>query len=47
MLIALGAAKIKAYISEKFMRRLDLVLGIAFLVFAVVLVWPLLRDLLR
>ena len=46
ILIALGAAKIKTYISEKFMRRLDLVLGIVFLVFAVVLLWPLLRNLL-
>lgn len=47
MLIAVGAAKIKAYISEKFMRRLDLVLGIVFLVFAFVLLWPMLRELFK
>jgi threonine/homoserine/homoserine lactone efflux protein len=41
MLISLGATWLKRYISPLFLRRLDVAVGIVFLVFAVLLVKPL------
>ncbi len=41
MLISLGASQLKRFISERFLRRLDIAVGIVFLIFAVLLLKPL------
>jgi L-lysine exporter family protein LysE/ArgO len=41
VLFALLAVRIKKYLSQKVLHRIDLALGIVFIVFAVILLWPL------
>jgi threonine/homoserine/homoserine lactone efflux protein len=39
-LISFGAARLKKFVTPKFLKRIDIVIGILFLVFAVVVLWP-------
>lgn len=41
MLISFGAISLKRFISDQFLRRLDFVLGVVFILFAIVLLKPL------
>ena len=42
MLISFGASWLKKYINDKFLHRLDMVLGIVFIIFSLLLIKPLL-----
>ncbi len=44
-LISYGAVKLKRFMSPLFLRRVNVVLGFVFLVFGVVLLWPLILQL--
>ncbi len=44
VLFAVLAVKIKKYLHERVLQRIDWVLGIIFIVFSGILLWPLLRD---
>ena len=46
MLIAFGAVKIKRFVSEKLLHRIDVALGIVLIIFALVLLWPIVNELL-